>query len=268
MERLRRLITRNAPNVDVPSLPAVAISSIESTLPKASIQPSEPVVPTVILEGRGGEITAEVREQWEAAYLGKNFLGKREFIISLTPHDDPSKRVYGAVGVDWDVDIDIPVTDPTPQEELLTEAYLNATLFGEIDLDKYRGFATDEFKKDELLAFLNRSRAGVASDDVPTWFYNTFHVDHLEKYGSVYIGSHGGAGEYGYDYTVTISPLQRSLDSDRRDETAETSIQRANNYVQVVRESLPGIDITPLPVDEYLQDVQNTLRFLPRDWAA
>jgi hypothetical protein len=269
MERLFRRITGKTP-IDEASMIATAdVPLSQPDLLTSGFHQSEPVVPTVILENREGEISEEERKQWETAYLGKDFLGKREYGVSLTLHDNPSIRVFAAISTDsLGVEIDIPLIDRTPEQELLNEAYLNTTLFGEIDPEKYRSFATEEYKKEQLFAFLNRKMAGVEIDDVPDWFYSTFNMDHFERYGAVHISSHGGGGEYGHDFNATINPINRSSDYNRRDETQEASIQRANDYVQTVRQSLPHIDVKPLPVKSYLQDVQDTLRFLPRDWAA
>ena len=40
----------------------------------------------------------------------------------------------------------------------------------------------------------------------------------------------------------------------------------AIDFAQATQRSLPHIIVDPLPVEAYLQDVQSTLRFLPRDW--
>ncbi|MEK7605428.1 MAG: hypothetical protein AAB478_02770 [Patescibacteria group bacterium] len=257
MERFRRLVTRRVPTVGEPPL------SI------AEVPPSVSATTAAQSETRASEVLDQERKQWEAAYIGRDFLGKREYLLSLALRDDPLKRIYAALGInDLGAEIDIPLTDLTPQEELARDAYLKATFFGEVDPDKYHEFATDSFTKDHLLALLNRNAAGVQPGDVTDWFHTTFGVTHLERYGSVYIGSHGGLGEYGYDHNATISPLKRDHDSRQRDETEEMSMGKAIDFAHVVRKSLPHIDMVPLAIPTYLQDAQDALQFLPRDWAA
>lgn len=257
MERLRRPVTRRAPTVGEPPLNM------------AEVPPATATVTAAQSETRRSEALDQERKQWEAAYIGRDFLGKREYLLSLTLRDDPSKKIYAALGTnDLGAEIDIPLTDPTPQEELSRDAYLKATFFGEVDPEKYHEFATDSFRKDHLLVLLNRNAAGVDPDGVTDWFHTTFGVTHLDRYGSVYIGSHGGAGKYGYNHTATISPLKRDHDSRQREETDEMSEQKAIEFAHEVSKSLPHIDVVPLAIPTYLQDAQNALQFLPRDWAA
>lgn len=257
MESLRRLVIRRASTVGKPPLNMAEVPLATATDTAAQS------------ETRRSEVLDQERKQWEAAFIGRDIFGKREYLLSLSLRDDPSKRIYAALGTnDLGAEIDIPLTDPTPKEELAREAYLNATFFGEVDPEKYQEFATDSFRKDHLLALLNRNAAGVDSDGVTDWFHTTFGVTHLERNGSVYIGSHGSAGKYGYTHTATIRPLKRDSSSRLRDEIDEMSMQKATDFAHEVRKSLPHIDVVPLAIFTYLQEVQDALQFLPRDWAA
>ena len=248
MERFRSFVARRAPIVGEPH--------------------EAPTATAVQSETRTSEVLDQERKQWEAAYIGRDFLGKREYLLSLSLRDDPSKRIYATLGItDLGAEIDIPLTDLTPQEELARDAYLKSTFFGEVDPDKYHEFATDSFTKDHLLALLNKNAAGVQPGNVTDWFHTTFGVTHLERYRSVYISSQGGLGEHGYYYNATISPLKRDYDSRLRDETDEMSMQKAIDFAHEVRKSLPHIDVVPLAIPSYLQDAQDALQFLPRDWA-
>ena len=211
-----------------------------------------------------GDFRSEVAEQevkrWEEAYLGRS-LFQDVYVALLALRNDPSKKVYATLVVDpWSVRIDIPLADHTPEETLIQQAY-ETTIFGEIDPEKYRPFATGEFTRGYLLALLNRKTAGVSPDDTPEWFYTTFGVKHLEPYGDLYIGSHGGQGTYGYTHNATIE-WRKS----RTQVIIGMSTLAALDFAKVTQRSLPHMSVTPLPVDVYLEDVQSTLKFLPRDW--
>lgn len=211
-----------------------------------------------------GDPKSEVAEheirKWEEAFLGKSLFQQDEYAVLLVLRSDPSKRLYGSLVVDpRRVLIDIPLVDHTPEEALARQVY-ETTFFGEVDPEKYRATATKEFTREHLLAFLNRKAAGVFPGETPDWFYTTFGVKHLEPYGSLYIGSHGGQGTYGYDYNATIESRRRA------GEVAGKSVISAIDFAQTTQRSLPHIRVTPFPVDGYLQEVRSTLKFLPRDW--
>lgn len=217
--------------------------------PEALPNPEPPVAPTDV-----------DTEAWEHAFLGRYWFQGNVCCATLALRSDDSKKAYAYMSVSpRRVSLDIPLLDHTPQETLLQKAY-ETTFFGEVVPERYRAFAKDEFNRDHLLAFLNRKKAGVSPDEVLEWFYATFGVKHLKKYGSIYLSSHGGVNRYGYDYFATI---ERSSTADSVDDiTTRAAIDFAND----VQKSLPHLSVEPLPVDAYLQDLQSTLKFLPRDW--
>lgn len=195
-------------------------------------------------------------EAWERAYLGKS-LSRDVYCATLALSADNSKEVYAFMIADpLRVSLDIPLVDHTPQDTLLQEAS-ETTFFGKVVPKRYRAFATNEFTRHHLLAFLNRKKAGVLPDEVPEWFYTTFGVKHLEEYGSVYLHSHGGAGKYGQNHCATI---ERSSPADHVD---DMTTRMAIDFAKVIQESLPHLSVEPLPVKAYLQDLQSTLQFLP-----
>lgn len=207
------------------------------------------------------EVTEHEAKRWEEAFLGRSLFQQDVYAVLLALRNDPSKKIYASLVVDpYRVSIDIPLVDHTPQETLIQQAY-KTTFFGEVVPEKYHAFATDEFTRDHLLALLNRKIAGVSSDETPDWFYTTFNVKHLKPYGSLYIGSHGGQGTYGYDYNATIEENRP-----RTSEITGKSAISATEFAQATHRSLPHISVNPLHVDAYLQEVQSTLKFLPRDW--
>ncbi len=215
------------------------------------------------------EMTDEVYAQWESAYLGRHWY-TREFLVSLSRKNDSSIRAYATLELNshGHDKIEIPLSDPTPERVLVENAYKNATFFGEVDPEKYQSFATDEFNKKELLAFLNRSIAGVSPAEYPDWFGETLDVAVLQKYGPFYISTHGGVCEYGYDHNATI--LLRELGNRRgisiEPETKVESITRAHDFTNMIENVIPHIDVAPLSTTMYLDELQSHLRFLPQDW--
>ena len=211
---------------------------------------------------RSSEILEEELKNWESAFLGKEeFWTEQAYLASLALRREPSIKIYALLRSNpLRTIIDIPLNDPTPQEILAREAYLGTTVFGEIDPEKYRAFATNVYTRDHLLALANRQTAGVKSEKVDEWFYTAFGVEHLKQYGGIYIGSTGGLGEYGHHFNVTIENKNRERG------VKDTSITTAVDFAKVAQQSLPHITINPLPVDTYLQDMRSQLKFLPQDW--
>lgn len=206
------------------------------------------------------EVTEYEAKRWEEAFLGKSLFQQDVYALLLALCNDPSKKIYASLVVDpLKPYIDIPLIDHTPQDVLARRAYMT-TFFGEVVPEKYHAFATDEFIRDHLLALLNRKTAGVSPDEVSKWFYTTFRLEHLKRYGPIYIGSHGGANTYGYDHHATIES------SSQADGVKGMTTRAAVDFAKVVQRSLPHLIVEPLPIDTYLQDVQSTLKFLPRDW--
>lgn len=207
--------------------------------------------------------TEEKIKEWEQAYLGRHSYRGDVFVASLALHRDPASRIYAYLRNSFlgdRVSADIPLIDHSPISRLVENAYLGLTLFGEIDPEQYRAFATNEFNCDPLLVFLNREKAGVAPDDTTKWFYKTFGLEHQRRYGSVYVGSHGGMLMDGLRFNVTI--MRRST-IEAKEEDATRSVAA---FAQVVEGSLPHISVNPMPVETYLQELQSALKFLPRDW--
>ncbi|MCL4365746.1 hypothetical protein M1437_00785 [Patescibacteria group bacterium] len=201
----------------------------------------------------------EIR-RWEEAFLGKSLLEQDRYAVLLALRSNPSQRVYASLAIDSSrVLIDVPLEDHTPQEILAQRAY-ETTFFGQEDPEKYRAFATEEFTHRRLLALLNRTTAGVSPDETFDWFCGTFGVRNLNSYGSVNIISHGGKGNYGYSFGVWIENAAQI------DAIAGRGIASAIDFAEATQKSLPHIRVNPLPIDAYLQDVQSTLKFLPRDW--
>ncbi|MBI2034669.1 MAG: hypothetical protein HYT11_02955 [Candidatus Levybacteria bacterium] len=217
-------------------------------------------MPIEILKRRT-ENSDEEAKKWEPAFLGKDLYGRSRYVASLALRDDQSKKVYALVNTDFgEVMMDIPLNDPIPKEVLVQQAYLSSTVFGEIDQEKYRDFATNSYR-DHLLALLNREMAGVSSEDVAKWFYTTFGIERSKKYGKICICSHGGLGKYGYDFNVMMVES-----NDRTNDVNGMTTRAVADFTHVVLRSLPYVSLKPLPVDVYLQDVESTLKFLPKDW--
>lgn len=194
--------------------------------------------------------------KWEPAFLGTNMFQREVYLASLALQGATPKRAYAFMITNgYSTSIDVPLIDPTPDDRLAQQAY-ETTFFGEVDPERYRTFATNEFTREHLLASLNRTQAGVSPDEVHTWFYTTFGVEHLGRYGSVYIGSHGGRDSF----NATIESIPHA-------NTSEGNATRAAaQFADFVERSIPQLSVEPLPVETYLQDIQNTLKFLPRDW--
>ena len=204
------------------------------------------------------ELKSEIKKWKEASFDGPICL-RGEYAILLSLRSDSSKKVYASLVVyPSRVNIDIPVMDNTPQEELIKSAY-DTTFFGEVDPEKYREFATGPNRR-SLLAFLNRTKAGVTSNETPQWFYATFGLKSQGPYDSVYIGSSGGIGNYGYESSITIGG------SSETDDIAGNEEISAIAFAQMTQKSLLNIIVTPLSIDRYLEDIQSTLKFLPKDW--
>lgn len=198
--------------------------------------------------------------RWEQAYLGKSLFRQDVYTTSLALHGENTRKVYALMIADlFHVHIDIPLVDHTPPGRLSQQAY-ETTFFGEVIPEKYRAFAIDGLSRNGLVAFLNRKTADVSLDEISGWFYTTFGVEHLKNYGSIYIGSHDGRNTDGYDYSATIES------SSRQGSVGGVTIESVVNFSRIVRRSLPHLNVEPLPVDAYLQDLQSTLKFLPKDW--
>jgi len=206
------------------------------------------------------EVLSDDMWEWEQSRLGEELFSGREcFLASLSLSGDPSKKLYTYVKTDeLMIELDIPLTDTTPIDVLLQRTYRQTTQLNDIDPDRYRTFATAYGNRDQLLAYLNRATAGVSPDDVPSWFYDTFSVDHREQYGDVYISSHGGQRTYGYDFHATIRSMKRftEIDDDR--------VEAAREYAQVIRKSLPTLNLTPVQISHYLHELQSALPIFPQ----
>ncbi|SRR5260221_3074391 len=214
------------------------------------------------------EASQDQRQLWQSAYAGTNFLDTKSYLVLLALRDDPTKKIYATLEIGrLGVKIDIPLEEHTPQVELLNEAYLHSTFFGEIDPERYREHATETFTAEKLLAFLNKTSTGADTpNDAPSRFYDMLNLSHGRDYGLIHISSHGGSTRRGYDFNATIEPMLREFHADLTDASEEKQINNAQGFTHLVQVSLPHMTITPLPVETYLQDVQNALRFLPRDW--
>lgn len=208
----------------------------------------------------GGVLTAEEAMKWQGASLGPGFLRSERYAAMLTRQSDPSVKVYGTVINNKDrITLDIPLMEHTPVEVLRQQA-AEATFFGEIDPDKFRTFVTGDFITDKLLAYLNRTQAGVLPEAVPAWFHKAFGLEHLEHFSNFYIGSHGGSSTYGYTHHATIEPkLPRRLRGGR-------DYAGPHDFTEAAQQSIPHLRISPLPVETLMQGVQATLQFQPQYW--
>lgn len=219
------------------------------------------------LSGTSPEVALQdPRQLWESANAGKDFLGRNSFLVLLGRRDDPTKMIYATLEVGrLGVRIDIPLVEHTSEEELRQSVNLHPTLWGDIDPEGYRK-ATETFTREAVLAALNRRVTDADTPgDVPARFYDMLGISHGEAYGSVLIGSHGGLATHGYDFNATIEPLPRELLNDLKGLPEAAQVDAALGYAQFVEASLPHLTVSPLPVDSYIQDVQATLQFLPRD---
>ncbi len=212
------------------------------------------------------EASQEPRELWQSAFAGTDFLGTKAFLVLLALRDDPTKIIYATLEIGGlGARIDIPLEEHTSEEELRRSINLHPTLWGGTDPDGYRE-ATETFSRGRLLASLNRTTTGADTPNhVPARFYGMLHISHGEVYGAVHVGSHGGSTQRGYDFNATLEPMLGEFRNDSIRASEGVQIDQAMAFGQLVQASLPHLTVTPLPVDTYLQDVQATLQFLPRD---
>lgn len=184
----------------------------------------------------------------------------------LSTNDGSEKKVYTMLTrfglTEYSAGVDIPLKEPTPTNILVEQAYLNSTFFGEIDPEKYRKYALNPYNASDLLAFLNRTEAQVESDEMPQWFYENFQVEHLESYGRMYIGSHGGSSKFGHTFNATIEY------NSNKDNGGKSIVEEAVAISRDINRSFSGphIELSPLPVNDYLDILQTTLKFCPQDW--
>lgn len=214
----------------------------------------------------GPENKAEITQQpeWQSAYIGHRSFGHRsysdDFLVLLTTGNDPSKKIYGVLGVSdsQHVSIKIPTKDRINKETLRNDAYLESTVWGEIDNESYLRFATEKFVLEKMLALLNSESADSESRFVSDWFYEQFGIDHGKVYGLTRVSSSG------HDDTFNIK-LEDVYNPDK--ETSQiTPLEKATEFVRNAQNALPQIKITPLSTESYLNDLYNSLQFLPRDW--
>lgn len=210
------------------------------------------------LRGKQAAGTNADTAKWKEAYLTRSSIPEGyTYAALLALQADPSKRLYTQLQVqDTRVFLDIPLIDRSPNRTLAERAYAEATFFGEVDQERYRRFATDTFRSEQLFALLNRESAGVGNAEIATWFYTTFRVEHLKPYGDLFVGSHGGS-------TTFFATLENR---NRMPTPLEDPTVLAAAFGRKVLESLPHVSLNPLPVNSYLQDLQPALRFLPKDW--
>lgn len=231
---------------------------VDQTATAVTTTPSDSQTPEVLEQWESPEVNTGERERWDAALLGPTFFKDGyEYVTTLALRSDPTKKVYALLKTNsLGAGIDIPLIDDTPDEKLVEDAYLRSTFFGDIDPGKYYGFATEPHSRNIFLAFLNRKIAGVPPKGVEQWFYDTYDMKHGEEFRSVYISSHGGSGTHNADIRARR----------REDEIRGVTTEDAIAYAQVVRKSLPHIDLNPIPIVSYLDDLQSALKFLPKDW--
>lgn len=213
------------------------------------------------------EVPKDQRQLWQSAHAGTNFLGTNEYLVLLASRTNPKKKIYAVLELgSLGAQIDIPLEEHTPGDELRNSVNLHPTLWGDIDPEGSHE-ATETYTKEKLLAFLNRTSTGADTPNgVPGKFYDMLNLRHGERYGSVFISSHGGSTRRGYNFNATIEPILREFHDDLKYASEEVQMAKAHEFTQLVEASLPHLTVTPLPVDEYLGEVRQALRFLPRDW--
>lgn len=198
--------------------------------------------------------------KWEEASLGPGFMRRERYAALLTRRDNPASKVYASLEVHPSrLTLDIPLSEDTPEEILRHQAYLT-TFFGDIDPVMFRSFATADFTAGKLMAFLNKKTAGTYPKTSTDWFHKSFGVNLHDRSGDYFIGSHGVRTEHGFNHNETI---ERSS-SFRSNE--EPDIQSVIAFARGAENAFRHLSITPLPVETYLQDIQSTLKFLPKDW--
>ena len=125
-----------------------------------------PVQPKAENGNAGIEIIDAESLQWESARIANNDRDTREYVVSLTLQDDPTKSVLGVIQTDvWGYRLNVPITDYTPKEELAYDAYVSATFFGKVDEEDFAAYATDDSQRGTLLALVNRESAGVGNEE-------------------------------------------------------------------------------------------------------
>ena len=202
---------------------------------------------------------------WENARLPKSIYNdSTNYLISLTLTDDSAKKIYAIMSTpdptnQYDsFSVDIPVEDYTSKPDLVNDAYLHATVWGERDEVSYLHFATEYGKLRPLLALLNRETAGTRPRDAAEWFYDSFGVKHAETYTSVHISSFGSDRTF----DVTLRPVYRRQQMVHH----ESPVHQAVQFAETIQRSLPNVIVEPVAMDTYLDTLYNSLQFLPRDW--
>lgn len=213
----------------------------------------------------GNVYKEEERLDWESALLvdGSRYRHLWEgehssnvYATKLSVRDNPAASFYTYLRFSGDrPSVDIPLYDSRgTKEQLVEEFYTSATFFGEIDREKFEELATYEYALDKIMAYMNQQLVGASHDQTPEWFYDTFGVDHLLGSKDAYIGSHGGRDSF--SATIELDFRNRSKDA----------LIDPDTFVQKTNAAFPHLMLSPLPKAEYLQAIESTLPFLPKDW--
>lgn len=214
-----------------------------------------------------GESLQELRQMWQSADVGTDFLGTRSFLVSLALRDEPTKMIYATLELgSFGPQVDIPLAEHTSEEELRHSVNLHPTLWGDIDPAGYSN-AIGISSREKLLAFLNRTATAASTpSDVPAGFYDMLGISHGEAYGAIHVGSHGGRTASGYNFNATLESLyQREFDPGARHTPEDVQVDQAMNFAALVEASLPHLTITPLSIDRYIEDARVALEYIPRE---
>ena len=227
-----------------------------------------PVQPKAENGNAGIEIIDAESLQWESARIANNDRDTREYVVSLTLQDDPTKSVLGVIQTDvWGYRLNVPITDYTPKEELAYDAYVSATFFGKVDEEDFAAYATDDSQRGPLLALVNRESAGVGNEEAKDWFYTTFDLEHEMTYNDALRLSSFSVTYDNQDSTdITFSSLGRKAGYPIDEESDEESARKARLFAQELNGTFSHLSVAPVGVDMYLQSVKDTLRFAPEDW--
>lgn len=204
----------------------------------------------------------EERFDWENARLIDGTpedewgIDRSVYATKLTARQNPDISFYSFVAFHNDgmPYVDIPLKDPRgTRKNLVEEFYTSATFFGGIDKDKFEELATDEYKIDDVMTYLNQSVAGANNDQLLDWFYDNLNVANLEGSEGVLISCHSGMGSF----SATIELVHYMWSEGPVD---------LDTFAARVNEAYPHLKLEALSKDDYLKAIESMLPFQPKDW--
>jgi hypothetical protein len=200
-------------------------------------------------------------DAWREARIRNTPFQESVFAAIISPREKPGTELFATIRVDLrGAQIDVPLLDPTPPDELRQEAY-DLTFWGAIEPEALREFATGAGRHDPLIALANCTAAEQEMAALPDWFYEQFAVEHSHRYDSIYTTSRSSLKiKGGHDFHAIIAPTIPQKPTLGVVAEATLFAHSVNN-----EPTLP-ISIRPLPIDDYTQRVSEALQFLPSDW--